>query len=216
MDSGHGSNRAVILTALPVEYAAVRTHLSDVREEVHPRGTVYELGALTLRNGHSWEIAVVEVGAGNANAAVQAERAIGHFSPAVAIFVGVAGGLKDVAIGDVVVATRIYGYESGKVVRDSQKHPSDEFLPRPDVGLTSFRMEQRARAEAHRSDWHRRTRDGSGSRVFLGPIAAGEKVIASRRSAIFAFLRATYGDALAVEMEGRGFVAATRSAIRRA
>jgi hypothetical protein len=34
--------RTVILTALSVEYLAVRAHLSDLRKEVHPQETVYE------------------------------------------------------------------------------------------------------------------------------------------------------------------------------
>lgn len=205
-DSVPNPRLAVVLTALPVEYLAVRRHLSDLSEEVHPRGTVYERGRFIASSGDRWDIGIAEIGAGNPSAAFEAERAIAHFDPAVVLFVGVAGGLKDVSIGDVVAATKVYGYESGK--------SKDAFETRPDVGLTTYRIEQRARAEARRSDWL--VRIGAEKpvvvpRVFVGPIAAGEKVIGSTRSSIFEFLRTSYGDALAVEMEGRGFLAAARA-----
>ncbi len=57
----------VILTALPVEYSAVRTHLTDFREETHPQGTIYERGKF-VTNGQVWEVGIAEVGAGNAGA----------------------------------------------------------------------------------------------------------------------------------------------------
>ncbi|MGI0025808.1 MAG: hypothetical protein ACREA4_11790, partial [Nitrososphaera sp.] len=106
-------------------------------------------------------------------------------------------------IGDVVAATKVYGYESGKV--------DARFGLRPDVGRSTHRMVQRAMAESKKTDW--RTRlvypPERVPQVFIGPIAAGEKVIAATQSEIYQFLRTNYNDALAVEMEGRGFLEAT-------
>jgi nucleoside phosphorylase len=184
---------------------AVRTHLADLREEMHPQGTIYERGKF-VANATSWEVGIVEVGAGNAGAGVEAERAIAYFNPSVILFVGVAGGIKDVALGDVVAATKVYGYESGKAKR--------KFEPRPDVGLSTYSLIQRARAESRKSDWLQRLTSAvpdSNPRVFVAPIAAGEKVVASSKSNVFQFIQLNYGDAVAVEMEGRGLLQAAHA-----
>lgn len=196
------STRAVILTALGVEYRAVRRHLRNISERTH-KGTVYEVGSFATDGREPWEVAVVEIGAGNPGAALEAERAIENFKPSVAMFVGVAGGLKDVKKCDVVAATKVYGYESGKQATD--------FEPRPDLGEASYDMVQRARAEARKPAWKRQLPPSMAklrSKVFVAPIAAGEKVVAERKSELHRFLRKQYGDAVAVEMEGRGFLKA--------
>ena len=201
---GHeaGRPRAVILTAIRVEYEAIRSQLTNLREHSHEHGTVYEIGDFTASSGFVWQVCLAEIGPGNAGAAQETERALAFFDPQLAMFVGVAGGVNDVNPGDVVVATKVYAYESGKVGSD--------FQTRPEVCNSAYDLVQRARAEARANDWAERVKP-SVPHVYVGPIASGEKVVASRRSHLYRFVRKSYGDALAVEMEGSGFLVAARS-----
>lgn len=198
--------KAVILTALPIEYVAVRAHLTDVSEDVHSKGTIYQRGQFEA-NQRIWDIALVEVGMGNQRAAVETERALAYFQPDVAMFVGVAGGLKDdVGLGDVVAASKVYAYEYGKA--------KEHFFPRPEVGLGAYPLVQRARQVARDDEWQSRIMPSVGGAVpkaIVGPIAAGAKVVASNRASTFGFLRDNYSDAAAVEMEGHGFLEAAHA-----
>ncbi len=119
------------------------------------------------------------------------------------MFVGVAGGRKDVQIGDVVAADKVYNYESGRDEID--------FKLRPEAERSSYRLEQRARAVTR--DWLRRKQQSETANLpnaFVGAIAAGESVVASTESGTAQRLNQNYGDALAVEKEGYGFLAAAR------
>lgn len=195
--------RAVILTALPLEYIAVREHLVDLEEVTHAKGKVYEIGKF---NGiyHNWEIGIAEVGAGNNVCAVETERAINFFNPDVMLFVGIAGAIKDLNLGDVVAADKAYGYEYGKV-------SSTGFLTRPEAGRSTYSILERARAEARKCDWKARIRgniEGNDPTIIIKPIAAGEKVVTEIRSEVYKLITTHYNDAVAVEMEGSGFFTA--------
>ncbi|NEQ82454.1 MAG: hypothetical protein F6K26_20055 [Moorea sp. SIO2I5] len=48
---------AVILTAIQGEYMAVRAHLTDLKEEMHPKGSIYERGKFSS-HGKEWEVGV--------------------------------------------------------------------------------------------------------------------------------------------------------------
>jgi len=193
---------AVILTALAVEYKAVCKHLVELKEQTY-FGTIYEHGWFDGEHGR-WEVWVLEIGAGNIAAAQQAERAFTVARPQVAFFVGVAGGLKhDVKLGDVVAADKVYLYHAGK--------DGEEFQPRANAARCSHPLEQRARAEARKERWRERLDTkprGRQPQAVVKPIAAGEQVVASSDSATATFLRKHYSDAVAVEMEGRGFLEA--------
>ena len=199
-DSNSTSCRAVVVTALPVEFNAVCEHLVDRCEDTHPQGTVYERGWFRPTGASEWEVIVAEIGAGNVGAAAEVERAISHYQPNVVLFVGVAGGVKDVEIGDVVAGNKVYSYESGK--------ESEGFKPRPMVHESNYRLVQRAKAEARSGKWRQRIVGGADAtpRALVGAIAAGEKVVADTKSPTSQLIAGTYGDTLAVEMEGYGFL----------
>ncbi|GGO23020.1 hypothetical protein GCM10010116_46440 [Microbispora rosea subsp. aerata] len=186
----------VILTALDLEYQAVRQLLVDTKLHRHQHGTRFEVGRL---QGGRGRLALALVGAGNQSAAVLAERAIAEFAPAALLFVGVAGALHShISLGDVVVATRVYAYHGGTSEDDGLKS-------RPRAWETSHAAEQLARHIGRTGAWTRGLADpGRLPQVYFGPIAAGEVVLNSRVSGHARWIRQNYHDACAIEMEGAG------------
>ncbi|ANZ36112.1 hypothetical protein BBK82_08570 [Lentzea guizhouensis] len=190
----------VILTALNVEQDAVLAHLVDVEERRHASGTVFDVGTLAGHPGH--RIAVGVTGPGTTTAAVLTERAKAEFSPTAMMFVGVAGGRsRKLAIGDVVVATKVYSYQGGR----SQ---DDGFRVRPRAWDISHRLEQAARRLPRNNAWHAflpaEARDQE-PKVAFGPIAVGDVVLDSTTSDLARRIDESYNDTIAVEMEGSGF-----------
>jgi nucleoside phosphorylase len=192
--------KVLIVTALPVEREAVTRHLNSTYAVRHTAGTEYTVG-----NFLSWQVYVCQVAPGNSSAALETERAVKHFDPDIALFVGIAGGIKDVRLGDVVAATKMYGYESGA--------DREHFQPRPEVFLASYPLIQEAHIIARNEQWIQRIfrRTSEKPKAFVGAIAAGAKVIKSSEGAVAKLLQETYGDALAVEMEGEGFMRAAHA-----
>lgn len=197
--------RAVILTAHFIDYQAVYSHLSNCKEETHPQGTVYELGEFSVGE-QIWEIAIAEIDNNNTSLALETERAIKHFQPYIIILVGTATGIKDVQAGDIVVARKIYGYESGKA--------ENEFLPRPEVQEPSYPLKERAKSEGRKSDWLNRLSNKTLNicpNILLAPIASGDKEVVDKQATLVEFLRTNYGDAVAVENLAFGFLRAAHA-----
>lgn len=190
----------LILTARSEEFLAVLSHLQDVQEV--DQGTIYDLGSFPGKHG-LWHVAVALIDGGGIAAASEAQKALDLFSPRIALFVGIAGGLKDVQPGDIVVSSKIYAYESGK--------DAAHFAPRPELWHGHHDLVQRARHEAHSPSWLARlgeNRPDVPPQVLIGPLAAGNTLLASKQALLVSLLQANYGDALAIEMEGHGFLQA--------
>lgn len=186
----------VILTALNLEYQAVRQKLASPQTHRHERGTRFEVGTV---QGTSSRVALGLTSKGNHSAAVIAERAIQEFSPVAVLFVGVAGALWDATrLGDVVMASHVYAYHGGTSEDDGLK-------ARPRVWEAPHGISQLASHLARLNDWADCTSGHEDApRVRFGAVAAGEVVQNSRISAEAKWIRQHYNDALAIEMEAAG------------
>ncbi|WP_176946723.1 5'-methylthioadenosine/S-adenosylhomocysteine nucleosidase [Lentzea fradiae] len=187
------TDTVVVLTALESEYAAVRDLVEAPAVHRHAAGTRFEVGRVP---GGGGRVVLAVAGAGNAPAAVLAERAIAEFRPRAVLFTGIAGALHDdLELGSVVVATKIYGYHSG-----FEDHAG--FRARPQAWDADHELEQIARHVSRGSSWHRGLSPVSAVR--FRPIAAGEVVLNSRETPLADQLRRNYEDAAAIEQESAG------------
>lgn len=198
----------VIETALSLEQEAIVNKLSDKSIYEHPDSkTQYKIGYYSS-NGKRLKIVVGRTNQTNVNAALETERIIQHFKPTHIFFVGVAGGIKDVKIGDIVIGADVVGFERGK--------EKDEFLPRPKFAFSSYELEMKAVDYSNSSSWKEKSRVfqnekfNDGVSVYSGTIASGEKVLASTNSDLYNLIKTNFSHALAIEMEGLGFLEACR------
>jgi nucleoside phosphorylase len=201
---GRQIRRALILVAIQVEMDAIRDHLSPMREVIIAEKYFYL--AWWYDGKTEWEIIITQTGQGNRLPGLLLERARWAFQPEIALFVGIAGGLKeDVQIGDIVFGTNAFGFALGKETDDS-------FLPRALTFHSDPLLSEIAQFLEHNDEWkgRRRLADQAQyvSKVVSGGIASGDNVLASNNGPLRERLKKEFSAALCVEMEGLGFVEA--------
>jgi nucleoside phosphorylase len=146
--------RAVIITALGLESAAVRVWLANPVLAVDPAGVRYQIGPLTDQDT-AWQVALLEIGESSPSAAALITQATETIDPDVVLFVGIAGSLVDsVHVGDVVAATRVDAYHGGK-------QASEGFIARPVTWPAAVLLDQAARQVRMESRWVDRLGDCS-------------------------------------------------------
>jgi adenosylhomocysteine nucleosidase len=191
---------ALVVTAIDTEYQAVKSFLSNIGTLTHAAGTIYSTG-VCLSGERSASVAFFQTGMGNVKSGIETERALQFLKPRIAIFIGVAGGLKDVGHTDIVVANQVYGFEYGK--------ETEVFQSRPESYRPSYELLELAKNLIASGEWkHELSAAAITPHAFIGPIAAGEKVLASAESPSYNTIRKYFSNALAIEMEGLGFLSA--------
>ncbi|ARO86656.1 hypothetical protein EBAPG3_002055 [Nitrosospira lacus] len=202
--SSQSSVDVVILTVLPEEFNAVCTKVVDLKQapsrKHQPNLYAWQTAKIKSDKG-DYSVAIGMMGhAGNTNSAMAVLDTVARWKTSYILLVGIAGGLKDVAKGDVILADVIYGYEYGKIEKT--------FMPRDrnydaDKGLLNGAM-----AHGISNDWKRLIRarppTSAEPKVIRGEVASGEKVVDDPTNAFFERVLEKWPKINAVEMEGAG------------
>lgn len=185
----------VILCPIQVEYMAVRQHILPVSSQKVLSTTLsYELGQITIKN-KIWNIALFETGGNTGNVQAKTTQILSVLKPTYIFLVGIAAGIKDVEIGDLVIGTKAHGYEYGKETEQG-------FLTRPETVHYSTNLINYARQLI-------REQPAEDFKIEFGAIASGEKVINAKKG-IIERIKSNYNDTKALEKESNGFALAAK------
>ena len=194
-----------MFTAIPVETEAMLAQLESLSVQLAGDSVAH---AGTLKEAVApCRVTVIELGPGNIETAMEAGRVRGDGSADILLFVGVAGALKDLALGDVVAAHEVVWLHRAKVV-------DDEHRDRPQVYPCTRELVQVARYTANQNVWQGRLAISmqESPKSLVGQILSGEQLIkdANYKKA----LGSRYSDAVAVENEGYGLARAGTASLK--
>lgn len=214
-----GSADFAIVTALESELAAVLRHFPSLEKVVIGGDSrTYYRGIVLADDGASAYrvVATVLTSMGNVQSAAATAELIRDWAPRYVVMCGIAGGLrkKHQQLGDVVIGTSVIYYELAKV------KPAGEEV-RPVSYPADSLLLDRALHIHHGTAWRSRLQDrpdgspasASFPGVHFGPVASGEKVVASASEA--KRLIELHPKMCAVEMEAGGVATTAFAAARR-
>jgi nucleoside phosphorylase len=206
-----------IVTILPEEYEAVKRRLKNVRRDPgtkdQPNQYAWVVGEIEAAHEGTYQVVLaMTVNAGSTTASLGTGKTIARWCPRYVLLVGIAGGLPrdQLGLGDVVVSKQIVSYEYGKV-HDGAFNPRPDFVYQVDGPLL------RSALSLGETNWRsklgrRPATEGRKSKVFVGMVGSGEKVIDDRSAEFFASVERLFSKLMAVEMEGSGAATAIQEA----
>ena len=206
-----------IVTILPEEYEAVKRRLKNVRRDPgtkdQPNQYAWIVGEIEAAQGGTYQVVVaMTLNPGNTSGSLGTGRTVARWKPRYVLLVGIAGGIRreQLGLGNVVVSKQIVSYEYGKL-------ECNAFNPRPDFVFQLDGSLLRSALSLRETDsWNslgpRPGRDQGKSKVVVGMVGSGEKVIDNRSAEFFKAVEKVFSRLLAVEMEGAGAAAAIQEA----
>ena len=207
-----------IVTALPVELDALRRYFPELqhRNLDATQSRSYYAGDVPTAFGGKYKIvATLLHSMGNLEAAHATADLVHKWNPRFILVNGIAGGLRpgNQEFGDVVVSESIVYYELGKIRANeleprNRQFPADRSLLDGMLNLTTsdWRIRLPARPDG-------KTSNTTIPKVHFGPIASGEKIIASGHQV--RRLLTMQPNLVAVEMESAGIASAAFSAVKK-
>lgn len=205
MDISGSALRVTAFTAIPVETEAMLAQLESFSAQLIG-DSVAHIGALKETSAPCL-VTVIELGPGNIETAMEAGRVRGDGSADILLFVGIAGALKDLALGDVVAAHEVVWLHRAKLV-------NDELQYRPQVNPCTRELVQIARFTANQNVWQQRLEIPveKAPKAVVGQILSGEQLI--KDANYKRTLGNRYSDAVAVENEGYGLARAGTASLK--
>lgn len=194
-----------VLTPLPEEWVAAKRRLDNPIDVPGNYPTVQ--GTLG-----SYSVVICYPGdPANSVSADFTRYVANRWQPRWIVLLGVAGGFPElgVRVGDVVVASRIYGYDYGKISEGIFTR-RDRFDQPTDVAWLAHLRVIEAEGDDSSSHWSRHVgvrrpdKSRTPSRLFIGPVASGDKVIDDPSHEFYAQAKVSLPDIYAIEMEGTG------------
>ena len=201
----------VIVTALEKEAKAVVKLLKnhDVKRYEERDIRTYHTGTIPIQNTkRAYRVVVVLLPSmGEIPAATAITDAVTFWKPHFVFMVGIAGGIPqdDLDLGDVVVADQIIGYDYGKVTKKTIK-PRERVYPASAFLLDRIRNFWDKKWAQQIQTPRPQNASRPISKRFVGPIASGNKVIASTH--FRNQLLSRWSKLVAVETESEGVYAA--------
>ncbi len=198
-----------IITALEIEATAIVARLENhiIKQFEKESIRTYHYGTIQGSNQRYRVVVAILPSIGNVPAANATTDTLTQWNPRFVLMVGIAGGIPqdDLDLGDVVIADQVVGYDYGKVTADGLR-------PRDHVYPTSAFLRERIHNFWDKA-WTQQvniTRPTNAARTtpkkFVGPIASGNKIVASTE--FRNQLLAHWPKLLAVETEAEGVFAA--------